>query len=102
MTMSLHTLREAHARTEASFLQVLARAGDGLDPCLERRLDQHQRQLRALLDEDADIASEAIQAAKRVLTAADPGAPLLMLAMARDTLARAVRRRNRFRCPHAA
>lgn len=86
------SLREAHARAEATFAEVLDRAGRGLDPLFERRLDQHQRQLRSLLGEDADVASDAIDAAKRVIGAADPGAPLLMLAMARETLASTVRR----------
>ncbi len=86
------SLREALARAETTFAEVLDRAGRGLDPLFERRLDQHQRQLRALLGEDADVASDAIDAAKRVIGAADPGAPLLMLAMARETLASTVRR----------
>jgi hypothetical protein len=92
MYSTTDTLREAHARAEATLAEVLDRAGRGLDPLFERRLDQHQRQLRMLLAEDADIASHAIDAAKRAMGAADPGAPLLMLAMARETLASTVRR----------
>lgn len=92
MTRPDRTLEDVHAGIEAAFQHVVAHAGGGLDPAFERRLDRHQRQLRALLGEDADLASDAIEAARRVMTSADPAAPLLMLAMARDALARAVRR----------
>ncbi|QDH68694.1 hypothetical protein [Marilutibacter alkalisoli] len=92
-TIELQRLREAHARTEATFSQVRCRAGRGADPDFERRLDHHQRTLRGLLDDDADLASAAISAAKRAMTAADPAAPLMMLEMAREALAHAIRRK---------
>ncbi|HEY0661587.1 MAG TPA: hypothetical protein VGD21_09765 [Lysobacter sp.] len=81
------------ARVDATMLQVIRRAGQGCGPDFERRLDTHARSLRALLGSDAtDVVPDAVDAAKRVMTAADPSAPLLMLAMARDTLAAVVRR----------
>lgn len=86
-------LRDAHLRTEITLSLIRRHAGRGLDPHLERQLDHHQRMLRGLLGRDADLASAAIDAAKRALTAADPAAPLLMLEMARDALAACVRRR---------
>jgi hypothetical protein len=87
-------LRHALARTDDTMTQVIRRAGSGIDPDFERRLDNHQRCLRILLGgPEADVASDAIHAAKRVMTAADPAAPLAMLTMARETLATLVRRR---------
>ncbi|MCF7223645.1 hypothetical protein [Marilutibacter chinensis] len=85
-------LREAHLRTEVTLSLIRRHAGGGLDPHLERQLDHHQRTLRGLLGREADLASTAIDAAKRALTAADPAAPLLMLEMAREALAAGVRR----------
>ncbi|MBN4659300.1 hypothetical protein H4F44_26320, partial [Escherichia coli] len=66
---------------EATMAQVVRCAGVGSIPDLERRLDAHARSLRVLLD-----------AAKRVLMTAEPDAPLMMLSMARATLAAMVRR----------
>ena len=89
----LARLREAHLHTESTLSLIRRRAGHGPDPRLERQLDHHQRMLRRLLaGTDADLATAAIDAAKRALTAADPAAPLLMLEMARDALAAGVRR----------
>jgi len=81
------------ARIDATMVQAIRRAGDGCGPDFERRLDTHARSLRTMLGPDsADVVTDAIDAAKRVMTAADPTAPLLMLAMARQTLAAVVRR----------
>ncbi|WP_111264931.1 hypothetical protein [Marilutibacter maris] len=86
-------LRETYLRTEITLSLIRRHAGGGLDPHVERQLDHHQRMLRGQLGSEADLASDAIDAAKRALTAADPAAPLLMLEMARDALAAGVRRR---------
>ena len=51
-----------------------------------------------MLDEDgAAVTLDTIDAAKRVMTAADPAAPLLMLEMARQNLAAVIRRSQRMR-----
>lgn len=81
------------SRTDATMIQVIRRAGCGSDPEFDRRLDAHVRSLRAILDpEGMVIALDTIEAAKRALDAADPAAPLMMLAMARENLAAVVRR----------
>lgn len=81
------------SRTDATMIQVIRRAGSGSDPEFDRRLDAHVRSLRAILDpEGMVVALDTIEAAKRALDAADPAAPLMMLAMARENLAAVVRR----------
>ena len=81
------------ARIDATMASVIRRAGQGCGPDFERRLDTHARSLRALLGADAAaVVTDVVDAAKRVMTAADPAAPLLMLAMARETLTAVVRR----------
>lgn len=96
-------LDEALARTDATLTEVVRRAGQGLAPELERQLDAHLRGLRAVLAAADSVAAEAtIEAAKRVADSAEPEAPLLMLAMARDQLTRVVHRRNRSRRRRAA
>lgn len=81
------------ARTDATMIQVVRRAGRGTDPEFDRRLDRHARSLRAMLDADGPaVAMDMIEAARRAMDAADPAAPLLMLAMARENLAAVVRR----------
>ena len=78
---------------EATMAQVVRCAGVGSIPDLERRLDAHARSLRVLLDaEGAAVAADTVDAAKRVLMTAEPDAPLMMLSMARATLAAMVRR----------
>lgn len=85
-------LREL-ARIDATMALAIRRAGHGCGPDFERRLDTHARSLRAMLGAgSADVVTDVVDAAKRVMTAADPAAPLLMLAMARETLAAVVRR----------
>ena len=66
-----------------------AAAGQGCGPEFERRLQAHLRSLRSMLDADGvAVAADALEAAQRVMVSADPAAPLLMLEMARDDLAR--------------
>ncbi|KGM53435.1 hypothetical protein N800_07600 [Lysobacter daejeonensis GH1-9] len=96
-------LHDALARTDATLSEVVRRAGRGLEPELERQLDAHLRGLRAVLpDADTCAAEATIEAAKRVADSAEPEAPLLMLAMARDQLTRVVQRRARSRRRPAA
>lgn len=86
-------LLRALARLDGAMTQVVRRAGQGCGPECERRLERAARGLRALLGTDsAEVVNDVIEAAMRVLTAADPGAPLLMLEMARRTLAAMVHR----------
>ena len=85
----LHAL----AQLDAAMAQVVRRAGQGCGPDCERRLDQSSRGLRALLGPDCtDVVTDVIDAARLVLTAADPSAPQMMLTMARQTLAAVVHR----------
>lgn len=93
MHITADELLQELARLDATMQQVIRRAGRGCGPNFERRLDAHARSLRAMLDTDhAELATDIIEAAKRVIHAADPAAPLLMLAMARKTLAAVIRR----------
>ncbi len=74
-------------------IQVVRRAGRGTDPEFNRRLDRHARCLRAMLDaEGLVVAMDTLEAARRAMDAADPAAPLLMLAISRENLAAVVRR----------
>ena len=87
-------LLHALARLDAAMAQVVRRAGQGCGPECERHLDSASRGLRTLLGQDAgQVVSDVLEAAHRVLISADPAAPLLMLAMARQTLAEVVQRR---------
>lgn len=86
-------LLHALARLDAAMAIVVRRAGEGCGPECERRLDSSSRNLRALLGPDsAQVVIDVLDAARRVLTSADPSAPLLMLTMARQTLAALVHR----------
>ncbi|QSX79138.1 hypothetical protein [Agrilutibacter solisilvae] len=92
-TISADELLHALARMDGAMAQVIRRAGEGCGPECERHLDSSSRGLRALLGPDcADVVVDVNEAARRVLTAADPTAPLLMLTMARQTLAAVVHR----------
>lgn len=103
MPNTVDCLQDVLARADATLSEVVRRAGRGLEPELERQLDAHLRGLRAVLPEAATGAAEAtIEAAKRVADSAEPEAPLLMLAMARDQLSRVVHRRARNRPRRAA
>lgn len=96
-------LLHALARLDAAMVQVVRRAGQGCGPDFERHLDSSSRGLRALLGRDAaPVVSDVLEAAQRVLTAADPAAPLLMLAMARQTLSAVVHRHAARATPRVA
>ncbi len=93
MDFSADELLQELARFDATMARVIAHAGEGPDPALDRLLSTHVRVLRAMLDEDGGTAAaDAVDAARRAMDAADPGAPLLMLAMARKALETKVRR----------
>ena len=95
---SADELRAELERCDATMAVAVRRAGQGSDPVFERRLDAHARSLRAMLDADAAVVvDDVLDAAKRVLDAADPAAPLLMLEMARANLAAVARRSSRLR-----
>lgn len=86
-------LQHALARLDGVMTQAIRRAGQGCGPDCERLLDSSSRALRALLgSDDAPVVNDVLDAARRVLTSADPSAPLLMLEMARRTLAAVVHR----------
>ncbi|MEG3193250.1 hypothetical protein [Lysobacter sp. D1-1-M9] len=93
MNFSADELRNELDRLDATMTQTVRRAGGGLEPDFERRLDTHLRSLRAMLVGDGTTAAaDVIEAAKRAINSADPAAPLMMLAMARETLAAVARR----------
>lgn len=86
-------LLRALERLDAAMVLVVRRAGRGCGPDCERHLDSASRGLRALLGQDTgQVVNDVLDAARRVLTSADPAAPLLMLTMARQTLATVVHR----------
>ena len=87
-------LRQQHAYLEDGIAHAMRRAGRGPDPVLQRRLLGEARALQALLADRAaaQAVADCADAACRVMDTADPDAPLHMLAMARETLARCVRR----------
>ncbi len=97
-------LLDALARMDAALDAVRRAAGQGSTPELERDLLAQLRCLRALLGPAAaDVVEDVVDAARRVLDAADPEAPLLVLAMAQRTLASLVRRQAAtHRLPSAA
>ncbi|MDQ3206120.1 MAG: hypothetical protein M3Q40_06385 [Pseudomonadota bacterium] len=99
-TISADELYAEMERIDVTMQQVIRRAGEGPAPDVERRLDTHMRSLRAMLGNDvATVVEDAVEAAKRVLMSAEPAAPLMMLAMSRETLS-AVLRRHAMRAPH--
>jgi hypothetical protein len=88
-------LLAALARMETTVETVRRAAGQGSTPELERELLAQLRCLRALLGSGATpVVEDVVDAARRVLDAAEPEAPLLVLAMAQDTLASIVRRQS--------
>jgi hypothetical protein len=93
MDFAADELMEELARIDAIMREAVRRAGQGCGPDFERRLDARMRSLRPMLrPDDQAAAMDAIEAAKRVMTSADPQAPLRMLAMARKTLAGVIHR----------
>lgn len=90
-------------RLGATLASVRRAAGQGLVPELERELQAHLRTLRATLDEDGGtLAEDIVDAARRVLEAADPSAPLKVLAMTEQTLSALARRQRSGTLPSAA
>lgn len=89
-------LLQQHAYLEDGVTHAMRRAGRGPDLVLERRLRGQARLLQAMLsDRDAAQAvAEVAECACRVMDAAEPEAPLRMLALARDALLRLVRRQS--------
>ena len=87
-------LRQQHAYLEDGIAHAARRAGRGPDLVLQRRLLGQARMLQAMLADRyaAQAVADCAEAACRVMDAAEPEAPLHMLAMARETLARCVRR----------
>ena len=86
-------LLAALARMETTVHAVRNAAGQGNTPELERELQARQRCLRALMAAGSNqLVEDVVDAARRVLDAAAPEAPLLVLAMAWQSLASVVRR----------
>ncbi|TBR13185.1 MAG: hypothetical protein EPO46_03220 [Lysobacter sp.] len=94
LDVSADQLQQQHAYLEDGIAHAMRRAGMGPDLVLERRLMGQARTLQAMLaDRDAAQAvADVADAARRVMDAAQPDAPLRMLAIARENLARLVRR----------
>ena len=96
MDFAADELMDELTRINALMHDAVRQAGQGVNPELERQLDACLRSLRPMLGaDDFNVAADAIEAAKRVTTAADPGAPLLMLGMAQKTLNGMLRRQAR-------
>jgi hypothetical protein len=103
MDIPADELLQELARIEDTLDAAARRAGDGCGPDFERRLGAHLRSLRSMLrPDDMAVAADAMEAAERVMNAADPEAPLLMLDMARNTLAALIRRQAATRLRTAA
>jgi len=90
-------------RIEATLDDAARAAGQGCGPGFERRLGAHLRSLRNMLGADEmAVAEDAMEAAERVMNAADPAAPLMMLQLARNTLGAVIRRHANARLRPAA
>lgn len=87
-------LQQQHAYLEDGIAHAMRRAGAGPDAVLERRLMGQAKLLQSMFDDRAaaQAVAEVAEAARRVMDTAEPDAPLQMLAIARDQLARLVRR----------
>lgn len=92
-------MHAAAQRIDLLLDEAVQRAGQGLDPRLSRRLDAAARRLCEALAAGSvalvDAVRHAVELARRVMDAADPEAPLMMLRLAREQLARALRRVDR-------
>ena len=100
MDIAADELLQELDRIEATLDEAARHAGEGCGPDFERRLGAHLRSLRSMLGpDDLALAGDAMEAAERAMSAADPEAPLMMLAMARERLAAVIRRHagNRLR-----
>lgn len=92
-TATSDELLSALARLDKEMDLTLRHAGEGCGPECDRRLESASRGLRALLGPDAaQVVNDVVEAAVRVLTSADPSAPILMLRIARQTLSAVVHR----------
>lgn len=87
-------LQQQHAYLEDGVAHALRRAGAGPDLVLERRLMGQAKLLQAMLSDRsaAQAVADVAEAARRVMDTAEPEAPVRMLALARENLARLVRR----------
>ena len=93
MNYSADELFDELARLDATLEEVSRRAGQGQDPDCQRALQGHARLLRNMLGEEfAALTVDVMEAADRVLEAADPRAPLMALGLVRDNIAAVVRR----------
>ena len=103
ITAQADELLAAITRMDATLQSVRRAAGQGSTPELERALLGQLRCLRALLGpSSSDLVDDVADAARRVLDAAEPDAPLMVLAMAQDMLASVVRRHATHPLPSAA
>ena len=83
----------AFAHLERTLAAVRRGAGQGCSHALQRELHAHLRSLRALLGGEAvPLVEDVVDAALRVLEAADPAAPLHALMLAEQGLRTRVRR----------
>jgi hypothetical protein len=93
MEFAAEEIMEELTRIDSLMREAVRRAGRGCGPDFDRQFEACLRSLRPMLSaDDMVVASDAMEAAKRVMTSADPGAPLLMLAMARKSLNGVLRR----------
>jgi UTP:GlnB (protein PII) uridylyltransferase len=93
MDFAAEELMDELTRINSLMQEAVRHAGQGVIPELDGRLDACLRSLRPMLHaDDFTVAADAIEAAKRVMSAADPSAPLLMLGMAQKTLTGVLRR----------
>ena len=93
MEFAADEIMEELARIDTLMREAVRRAGRGCGPDFDRRFDACLRSLRPMLNaDDMVVASDAMEAAKRVMTAAHPAAPLMMLSMARKSLNGVLRR----------
>lgn len=93
MTVSALVVLDELDDLDTVLAEAVRRAGAGPDARFDRRLDAQARQLTALLDPALHRqVEETVDAGKRVMDAADPTAPKLMLEVAQRNLLAAVRR----------
>ena len=93
MDIAADELLDELERIDATLDEAVRRAAQDCAPDIQRRLQGHLRRLRPWLCQDGiDAASDAMDAAQRVMISADPAAPMLVLAMARKTLSAVIRR----------
>lgn len=92
--ISAERLLRQHEYLEEGFALAARRAGRGPDAVLERRLLSQARALRGMLEHPAAARAltEASDAARRAMDCVSPEVPLHALTLAREVLARHVRR----------